>query len=233
MKKSYLVAVGASMAAALALAMPAGATSHASGGTTKTVAAVTSGTTAPAVLPAGEAEYNGKVIDLSQSWDGAASCIVPTTGNAECFDTQAEAKTAANAIAAQETASAQAGTGAQVRGAHRSNPAAAAAKLKSHTRTAHDNGPCNGDGSQFVWLYQNSNYGGSSLGLQGTDVWWNLSDYGFQNTTSSYINATACGLYFIQTYDGSGPWMYPSPWQYQSYIGNAWNDKLTMVYIAY
>jgi hypothetical protein len=232
MKKSYLVAVGASVAAAMALAMPAGATSHASGGAAKSVAMVTSGTGAGTVLPAGEAEYDGKVINLAQSWGGATSCIVPTMGSAQCFDTQAEAKAAANAISAQESA-AQTGSSALARGAHRSTPAVASAKLKARTRTAHGNGPCNGDGSQFVWLYQNSNYGGGSLGLQDSDTWLNLADYSFQNTTSSYINATACELYFIQTYDGTGPWMYPSPWQYQSYIGNAWNDKLTMVYIAY
>jgi hypothetical protein len=222
------------MAAAVALALPASATTHASGGTTKTVAAVAAVTTTAPTLPVGEAMYNGKVIDLSKGWGGAASCIVPSTGNAQCFDTQAEAKTAANAISAQEVAVSQAAAAsAQMRSAHRSSVAFAAAAVKAHTRSAHDSGPCQGDSSQFVWLYQNSNYGGASIGLQGTDTWWDMRTFAFQNQMSSYINNTGCELYGIQTYDGSGSWLYINPWSYTSYVGNAWNDKLTMLYIAY
>jgi hypothetical protein len=215
-----------------AFAVPAGATAHPSGASLSggaTVSAPAPGTaSATATLPPGEAQYDGKVINMSTGLSGTMSCLIPAQGSAQCYDTYQLAKSAAREISSQEIANDAAASGAVSGNLRR----AAVAALGAHALGTHDDGPCQGDGTQWLWLFQNSNYGGASVGLQGTDTWWDLRGAGFQKQTSSYINDTACTAWAIQTYDGSGPWLTINPWSYSSYVGNAWNDKITMVYIA-
>ncbi|HWD24215.1 MAG TPA: hypothetical protein VG368_02015 [Acidimicrobiales bacterium] len=232
MKKVYLSAAGLAVVAMCTLISPVGAATHSSGGVTSTGTVAAPTTPTVATLPRGEAVFNGKVINLSTpGWGGAKSCIVPTMGNAQCFATQAEAKIAAQNVSAQEQA-VYAATGATPLVRHGSAKAQATAALKSRRFGGRDDGACNQDGTQWLWLYVDANYGGASIGLQGTDTWNDLRDFGFQQTMSSYINETACEIYMIETYDSSGPWLFVSPWTYTSYVGNYWNDKITMVYIA-
>ena len=56
-------------------------------------------------------------------------------------------------------------------------------------------------------LYTGSNYTGQALELTGQGYWMNLSDYGFDNATVSFIE-NGCGFHLAQEYWGGGYW-YP------------------------
>src|SRR6202034_1108017 len=77
------------------------------------------------------ATYDGAIIDLSKSWDGAKACIVPAHSSAECFATQAAAQAAAAAISQAEISATSGGsTGASAR---RPSTAAVRSELKGAT----------------------------------------------------------------------------------------------------
>jgi len=229
MKRELVRVFGVTLAAALVLAAPAYASAHVTRAgaplppTASPGAVAVTGPNSPSM-----AAFNGTTIDLKNGWDGAQSCIVPTNGQTECFSTNAAAKAAAQAISASEQNAASAPL-ASSRAAAKS---LARASLR-HGAVAHDNGPCDGDGTQWLWLYQDSNFGGQSLGLQNTDVWADLADFGFADEMSSYINSTGCTAYGIENYDGSGPWLTMNAWDYSTYVGRTYNDKIVAVDIAY
>ena len=234
MRKFYLSILGAGMLVTAIAAIPAGATARSSGTTLGSTGAIAAPTTTMPLLPHGEAYFGDKVIDLAQGWSGVQSCLIPSNGSEQCFSSQAAAKAAAGVISAQEqavNAAAQSSVGAQRRTVANAR-AIAKAKAKGHVRGGRDDGPCLGDNTEWLWLYQNSNFGGYSVGIQGTDVRVDLRSSAFQNQTSSYINDTGCEVFMVQNYDLSGPWLSVGVWTYSTYIGNAWNDKVVAVYIA-
>lgn len=230
MKRELVRLIGATLAVALVVAAPAYASAHVTraGAPQPPTASAGQGVQVGPYDPA-MAAFNGATIDLSKGWDGAQSCIVPLNGQTECFSTNAAAKAAAQAISASEQSAAPSAPLASSKAEAKS---VARAGLR-HGAVAHDNGPCDGDGTQWLWLYQDSNFGGQSLGLQGTDQWWDLAEVGFADEMSSYINSTGCTAYGIENYDGSGPWLTMNAWDYSTYVGRTYNDKIVAVDIAY
>ncbi len=223
----------AAIAVTLAVSAPAAAVGTRSTGAVAGASPVGVPTTSPTSAPPtvsdpSIATYNGGTIDLSVGWDGAQACIVPSGAQTECFSTLAEAQSAAQAISQQEVATGGSSSGSNVR---RASVATARAALRGRTVVPHS--PCESDGGQWLWLYQNANYGGQALGVQDVDTWWNLYDLGFADEMSSYSNDTGCTVYMIQNPDGSGPWLTASPWGFSSYVGSTWNDTVVGVDIAY
>jgi hypothetical protein len=89
------------------------------------------------------------------------------------------------------------------------------------------------DCSSSLRLYSNSGFGGSVLNLTARGSWLNLSNYGFDNVTSSY-SVGACDSYLASGASGGGSW-YPGPTTAGSSSGTmlaGWNDVISSVYIA-
>jgi len=83
-----------------------------------------------------------------------------------------------------------------------------------------------------VTLYSGTNYTGQALELTGQGYWINLSDYGFDNVTVSFIG-TGCGFHLAQGQYGAGYW-YPGntgPWASSPDMGPGWDDTVSSTYI--
>jgi hypothetical protein len=148
------------------------------------------------------ATFEGHTIDLSKGWGAATACVIwRSHGIAECFRTNAE-------LASRE---------AQVR------PSAAV-----HTSGAiPDTSTC----SVSLDLYSGRNYTGLHLSLIDEGYWQELSYYGFDNTTVSFLGG-ACSFHLAQGNFGQGYW-YPgntNAWSTAFDMGS-WDDTVSSVYI--
>lgn len=153
--------------------------------------------------------YDGRVIDLDDgSWDGAAACVSNGTST-RCFDTEAAAEAWMAANASGPASSAQ------------SAPAAAGMP-----------GPMVLTCSSSLRLFQHGMFGGRVLYLSSRGLWFNLSPYGFNNMTSSFV-VGACTVYLADGTNGSGSW-YPGgyPNQVVGVMASGWNDRITSVYVV-
>ena len=83
-----------------------------------------------------------------------------------------------------------------------------------------------------VSLYRGSGYTGQELTLYPEGVWLNLSDFGFDNATVSFIG-TGCGFHLAENQWGGGWWYpgYTGPWAATSNMGSSWNYRVSSVYI--
>ncbi|HLI14427.1 MAG TPA: hypothetical protein VKV23_00020 [Acidimicrobiales bacterium] len=233
--------IGAAAAAALLVALPASAAPRHSGARrASTFAAPTRAARASAVRhepspvgPEGYATYNGQTIDLAQGWDGAKACAAYANGATECFSS---ADAMYRSIGAYPTVQGGTISSAQLRGHARALARRALARLRSFrlgtsARAVGHGAYCQANW-EWLYLYQNINYGGTVLALQITDYWYDLWDYGFGDQLSSYINDTACYFYGVQNGDGSGAYIFGNPWEAESYVGNAVNDLINYIYIS-
>lgn len=81
-------------------------------------------------------------------------------------------------------------------------------------------------------LYENIDYGGRELIIYDESIWINLSNYSFNDILSSY-KVGACAVSMTDAANGSGN-VYPgatSPYSDVSWIGSAWNDRVSSVYV--
>ena len=81
-------------------------------------------------------------------------------------------------------------------------------------------------------LYENIDYGGRELIIYDESIWINLSNYSFNDIVSSY-KVGACAVSMTDAANGSGN-VYPgatSPGSDVSWIGSAWNDRVSSVYV--
>jgi hypothetical protein len=86
----------------------------------------------------------------------------------------------------------------------------------------------------FLKLYDYAYYGGSSVWLSTRLLWHNLSNYGFNQRTSSF-KIGACSAYFADWAWGGGAW-YPT-YLTQAYdvgptMRSGWNNDVSSVYIT-
>ena len=75
-------------------------------------------------------------------------------------------------------------------------------------------------------------YGGRHLVFYDRGYWQNLTDYGFNDQMSSYI-VGACSSHLAENTNGGGYW-YPgntNAGSAVSYVGAAWNDRVSSIYI--
>jgi hypothetical protein len=189
-------------AAALALVVPtpAGATQRAEPGS---VAAERR----PAI-----ATFEGRQIDLAGDWGEAKACIVwRQAGVLECFRTEA-------ALDAKEE---------QLRGGRPPRGDAGGGTDDLTAARAYSWSPwC----SSPLRLYEHNWYSGRRLSFWDRGYWQNLADYGFNDSTSSYI-VGACYAHLAEHPNGGG-WWYPGPtYPYAGDPAMGWQDVISSIYI--
>jgi hypothetical protein len=81
-------------------------------------------------------------------------------------------------------------------------------------------------------LYDGTGYSGSVLVILDRLLWINLSNYGFDNRTSSY-KVGACSSYLAENASGGGSW-YPTSatqaWDQASSMQSGWSNRVSSVY---
>jgi hypothetical protein len=160
------------------------------------------------------ADFEGSTIDLGGDWGAARACLVWRQGGVlECFRSAAAMDQRAAQLASRHDAT---------RGGGGGGTAAPAAV------TAFSSFSC----SSPLNLYDNISYGGRQLTFWDRGFWQNLADYGFDDRMSSYITG-GCYAHLAEYRDGAG-WWYPgptSPYHGESWVGWAWNDRVSSIYI--
>lgn len=81
-------------------------------------------------------------------------------------------------------------------------------------------------------LYADASYGGRELDFYDRGYWQNLSNWSFDNQTSSY-RVGACGVYLADYANGGGSW-YPgntSAGHNEPTMLSGWNDRVSSIYI--
>ena len=160
------------------------------------------------------ASYEGRLIDLSDSWQGAGACLVAPEqfAVAQCFDTESELEAFVTGLGDVEFVA--------------SGPVLAAAGPPVSTASS----SC----SSYLKLYDGTSYTGSSLWLSTRWSWINLSLYGFDQRTSSF-KIGACSAYFADLAGGGGAW-YPTSgtqaYDVASTMASGWNNDVSSVYIT-
>lgn len=82
-------------------------------------------------------------------------------------------------------------------------------------------------------LYEYNWYGGRRLSFWDRGWWQNLSDYGFEDRTSSYI-VGACYVWLAEHADGGGAW-YDGPtypWAGEPAMPWWWQDRVSSIYVG-
>jgi len=83
-------------------------------------------------------------------------------------------------------------------------------------------------------LYDGLSYSGATLYLYQRTTWFNLSDYGWANRTSSF-KVGACLSYFADFANGGGDWYptsYTQAYDQSSSMISGWNNRVSSVYIG-
>lgn len=166
----------------------------------------------PAAEPT-PALFEGRLINMSGDWEGAAACMVwpEAVDTPECFRSEAAMD---QRIAELERTLPQEAID------HRQT-------IGSATRGVSD---C----SSSVRLYDGTSYTGAALYLRGREVWFNLVDSGFNQMTSSF-KIGACSAYFADLSGGGGDW-YPTS-QTEAYdvatsMISGWDNDVSSVWIT-
>ena len=154
--------------------------------------------------PTTPALYNGRIIDLAVSWEGASACAVLSATDARCFDSQEELETELGAPVGRAEAE--------------------AAMLLLDTY-------CLNRTDLFLTLYADTNYGGTSLNLVVADVWHDLSSYSFDETMSSWKNNTYCDVTAAWNAAGGGTQTTLAARSQASSVGS-WDNNTSSVYIT-
>jgi hypothetical protein len=155
------------------------------------------------------ATFEGRTINLAEGWDGARACVVwRGQGILDCYRTEAEGR-------------------ARVRGLQASSGARAAGAPGGETSFALSSNECGGP----LELYSGTWWGGSWIFFYDRGYWQNLSDYGFDNRTSSFA-VGPCYVHLAEHSWGGG-WWYPgdtSPWGSAGWMGS-WDNRVSSIYI--
>ena len=153
----------------------------------------------------GTATFEGETIDLAGDWGDARACLIWRQGGVmECFRTEAE-------LDERE---------AELRGAQPSQAAEGPTAAQAHSWYC----------SSSLRLYEHNWYGGRRLSFWDRGYWQNLSDYGFEDQTSSYI-VGGCYVHLAEHAWGGG-WWYPGPtYPYAGEPVMGWQDVISSIYI--
>ena len=153
------------------------------------------------------ASFEGRTIDLAADWEGAAACLVWRQGGVlQCFRDAAEL----DALEARLS-----------KGRHAAEPELTAS-------IAAYSGMC----GSSLRLYEHNYYGGRKLSFWDRGYWQNLSDYGFEDRTSSYI-VGACYVHLAEHANGGGWWYSGPTYPYagEPVMGVGWQDVISSIYI--
>jgi hypothetical protein len=154
------------------------------------------------------AQFNGGTIDLSQGWGAAHACAVLSSTDIQCFSTGAEL---ASFLTAQSGSAGASGTA---------------------TGQVTPDDSCGTSDGQYLYFYQNQNYGGDELALANDGYWVNLSAFGFSDEMTSWINDTACNAYAAKGINGGGAHLTMPAYDYSPNVGSGWNDQAQSEIIA-
>ena len=151
------------------------------------------------------ATFEGRQLDMAGDWGAAKACLVWRQGGGmDCFRSEA-------ALDARE---------AQLR---RGRPEREGELTASY---ASDSWYC----SSSLRLYEHDWYGGRRLSFWDRGYWQNLADYGFDDSTSSYI-VGGCYVHLAEHPNGWG-WWYPGPtYPYAGEPVMGWQDVISSIYI--
>ncbi|MFV1970339.1 MAG: hypothetical protein ACC683_04940 [Acidimicrobiia bacterium] len=152
------------------------------------------------------AVFEGEKLNLAQSWGEAEACLIwQQEGISECFRNEAEMDARVAELDAEVALTRTAG-------------GVAAAST------------CSG----YLRLYDRTWYGSPVLYLRDRYEWLNLSDYGFNQRTSSY-KVGPCSSYFADYSNGGGDW-YPTHLteanDQSGWMNSGWNNDVSSVYIS-
>jgi hypothetical protein len=160
------------------------------------------------------ASFEGDSIDLAGDWGDADACLVWRQGGVlECFRTVEELDAREAELAPRRAAASG--------GSTRSNAIAGGTVAGSTASYS-----C----SSSLRLYEHNYYGGRRLSFWDRGYWQNLSWYGFDNRTSSYL-VGACYVHLAEHPDGGG-WWYPGPaYPWAGEPAMWWQDVISSIYI--
>lgn len=146
--------------------------------------------------PTTPALFEGRIIDLAESWEGAQACLVDDRLEMVlCFASEAELEAELVTLAPQPSTQAT----------------------------------C----SSSLRLYANTWYSGSVLYLSSRGSWLNLSNYGFNQTTSSF-KIGACNAWFADLANGGGAhytYSHTQAWDQSGAMNAGWDNDVSSVYI--
>lgn len=147
------------------------------------------------------ASYKGRVIDLAHSWEGAKACAVVARGDIRCFDSEAE-------------------QWRELARLRRPSPATATMEFATY---------CVDRTDLWVVLYENTNFGGSSISVNEMGYWHELSSIGLDNMMSSWKNNTYCDATAATGAAGGGSLLTLTARSQSSDVGSTWNDVVSSV----
>jgi len=145
------------------------------------------------------ASYDGYTINLAVSWQTAHACVVLSSTDTRCFDTEAEMRDSLTAAALQ------------------------AAPRRNATPFA-----CGGSGL-FVTLYADTAMGGNSLSFASTSSWSNLAPFGFDNDMESWVNDTGCAATVAENTGGGGAQLSLAAHSSASTVGTSWKNRASSI----
>lgn len=161
------------------------------------------------------ASFDGGTVDLARDWGDAHACLVWRQGGVvECFRTEQEL----DALEAELSGRHDAVTAVETVAPTGPVPTAAVAAYSC---------------SSSLRLYDYSYFGGRRLSFWDRGFWQNVSDYGFNDRTSSYI-VGGCYVYLAEHNDGAG-WWYPGPtypYAGEPVMAPGWDDVISSIYIG-
>ena len=158
-----------------------------------------------AVSSPGIATFQGRIIDLKESWQGAQSCIVFEPQHVECFTTAAEADARTGYVREKD-------------------PLVIAARRAGLSSAALPS--C---ASRYLCLWEAINGGGRRLQF-ANEYWQDLAGYGFSNVMSSWRNNSYSDDWGSVFDNGGKGQLDISPVTYSSNVGTYWNDTADQVY---
>ena len=157
------------------------------------------------------ATFEGRSIDLSEDWREARACLVWRQGGVlECFRTPQALEALVDRLSPD-----RAGRPASAQSAETMSSFASSYSCSSSLR-----------------LFDDNHYGGRQLWFWDRGYWQNLSDYGFEDRTSSYA-VGGCYAHLAEHRWGGG-WWYPGPtypYAGEPAMWDDWQDTISSIYI--
>lgn len=155
-----------------------------------------------------EASTDGSGFD----WGDAQACAVFSATDVRCYASEA-------AMEAATSAASQSGSGSD--------------SLLAPTTLSTAVLYCANRSDLWLYLYEHGNYGGRVLKFRDAGLWQNLLPWDFNDKTSSWKNTTYCTVYLAEHENGGGAWLTLPARSQSSYIGDAWNDRVSSLYITF
>jgi hypothetical protein len=137
-------------------------------------------------------------------WSGHQACAVFAADDVRCYSTEAEMRrVTSKAVAAERTG-------------------ATALTASSY---------CNGRSDLWVYLYENTGFGGRVLQFRDPAIWQNLSTWAFDDQMSSWRNDTGCAVWAAEGNDGAGSWLTLGANSSNGNVGATWDNRVSSIYI--